>query len=416
MFYLPYICIAQKLNEREYVEQVYNYSLEIKSSRELSNSANYSYQKSRRELLPQFAAALTATTSFRSLDLIEGIDLKRYNTSADISVTQNIYSGSYTRNYVDFTLSAADISRLDELLTQENVVLAASVIYWQSVAALAYRDIALKYLEIIDSNYNLQSIKYESGATSKNDLLMMLTRKKQAQYDLSRAEKYLEKMLVDLNILRGHEPSQSVEFADEIEVIGAIIPSFSDPNIVLRGRNEYNISKLAIDQNIQKFKINRSQFLPKIALVVEGNYGTRLFNTDGSLIVDGAATIAISTPIFGWGQKRQQRLADMASVRAAEYNLSRVEDQISKEIFDNYTSLKESYEQLSLTSESLDIAQESLDLSMFSYDEGVISVVELLSSQLSWLSAFNSKISANLNYRISLLNYKKSTATLINGL
>lgn len=392
--------LAQQSKVEDYVKEVYDYSLTIKSASETSSAAQYALKQAQRNFYPRLDAALSATYALKEYSFMPGISLEPFNGYVGLTLSQNVYSGSLVRNSAALADVASQMAEYSELLVAENVILAASSMYWMLVAANAYVDVATQYLDLIASNYDLLKIKFEEGVLSKNDLLMMLTRKKQAEYGLVQAQKNQEKLLSNFNILRGKASSDSVNLGDSIMIVDASLPVRVASSDILEQNSEFNINKLNIQKSINQMKINAASYLPQISLGISGTYGTQTFNIDGSIVWDGQVYFKASAPIFAWGQKRQKRLSDMALVRLAKYELENTTDNISKNISDSYIALAENFEQLSVTNSSLEIANESLDLSIFSFDEGVVSVLELLSAQLSWLSAYNSKIAANMSYRI----------------
>ncbi|MEG1934447.1 MAG: TolC family protein [Rikenellaceae bacterium] len=404
---------AQKVNVREYVRQVYDYSLDIKSSKENVDASHYLALEAEKNFLPRLDAVVNGNYTFRDYSLGGMVTMQHYGVNAGVNLSQNIYNGSMVKHSVGAARTQTDIARYSQLLTVENVVLAASNIYWRAVAAEAYRNVAKRYLTIIKSNYDLLNIRFKDGIAAKTDLLMMQTRLKQAEYNLTQSEKAVEQALININIFRGVDVKTEVAFADSIIVENAAIPALKNVNDVVQNRNEFNIANLSVNQSIAQMKINRAKFLPALSVGVGGTYGTRMINIDGEFVVDGSAFLKFTAPIFGWGQKRNRRLSDQAKINSAQYNLTQTCDDITKEVNSSYVSLLESYEQLDVTSSSLDIAQQSLELNIFSYDEGMISVVELLSAQLSWLSAYNNKIQANLTYRVTLLAYQKALGELM---
>lgn len=404
---------AQKINVSDYVREVYEYSLDIKTSKENIDASYYAAIEAEKNFLPRLDAAINGNYTFRDYSLGGMVTIQHYGVNAGLNLSQNVYSGSMVKHSVDAAKTQTDIARYSEMLTTENVVQAASNIYWQAIAAQTYRDVARRYLEIIQSNYDLLNVRFQDGIAAKTDLLMMQTRLKQAEYSLTQAEKAVEQTLINLNIFRGKDVKEQVVFVDSIIVDNAVIPPLRDVDEVVSTRSEYNIAILGVKQSVSQMKINRSKFLPTFSVGVGGTYGNRMINIDGAFIVDGSAFAKFTTPIFGWGQKRYRKLSDVAKINSAQYNVEQMQDNITKEINNSYVALSESFEQLEVTSSSLDIAQQSLDLNIFSYDEGMISVIELLSSQLSWISAYNNKIQANLTYRISLLAYQKALGELV---
>lgn len=404
---------AQKIDVSDYVREVCAYSLDIKTSKENIDASYYAAIEAEKNFLPRLDAALNGNYTFKDYSLGEFATMKHYSANAGLNLSQNVYNGSMVRNSVDAARTQTDIARYSELLTIENVVQAASNIYWNAIATQAYRDVAKRYLGIIKSNYDLLNIRFQDGIASKTDLLMMQTRLKQAEYNLTQAEKAVEQTLINLNVFRGKDVKEAVSFANSIMVQNAALPPLKPVSDVLISRKEYSIAQLGVKQAISQMKINRSKFLPSLSVGVGGTYGNRMINIDGSFVVDGTAFLKFTTPIFAWGQRSYRKLADRANINSAQYNIEKTQNDIIKEVNSSYVSLSESFEQLEVTESSLDIAQQSLDLNIFSYDEGMISVVELLSSQLSWISAYNSRIEANLTYRISILAYQKALGELI---
>lgn len=407
-----YVASGQTIEYREYIKEVCDYNNAIKSSKNSTTAALYSLEVVKRNRYPRLDASLNGTYALREYALLPSYVLERSAGALGVTLSQNIYSGGGVKSSVALSQNSVDMSQYNYLLTRENVIVAASNTYWMVVAAKAYVEVAQKYLDIIESNYELLQIKFNDGLIAKNDLLMMLTRKKQAEYGLSQAVKSYERLISDFNILRGEVANKPLLLSAQIVVESVETPLFIDPASCIENRYEYKISKSTLSQSELNARANRAKFLPQISVGVSGSYGTKALNFDNSLIVDGAIFLKLSAPLFAWGQRRQQRLSDLARIRSSENSVASQVDEISSQIYESFIALSESFEQLELTATSLEIAEESLELAILSFDEGMISVLELLTSQLSWLSAYNNKISANMSYRISLINYQRATATM----
>ncbi len=402
---------GQGVSVSDYVRQVHEYSLDVKSSKQNVEAAYYAAELAQTSFLPRLDAVSNGSYGFRDLS-VPGFSLESYSVNAGLSLSQNVYAGSSVKHSVESAKIGKEIAMFAELYTSENIVVVASNLYWQAVAAKKYVEAATTYVDIIKDNYALLEIRFNDGISAKTDLLMMQTRLKQAEYGLVQATKAMQRMIVSINIFRGVDVNTPIEFSCAIDVENAVLAPYKPVSEIIEHKNEYKIAALSVQQSISQMKVNRAQFLPKLSVGVNATYGTRMLNIDGSMLADGAVFFKFSAPIFAWGQKRKRANIDATMIKKADYNLEVTEDNIVTEINDTYLSLTESFEQLDITSSSLDIAQQSLDLNTFSYDEGMISVVELLSSQLSWISAFNNKIGANLAYRTSLVKYQKATGEL----
>ncbi len=402
---------GQGISVSDYIRQVYNYSLDVKSSKQNVEAAYHAAKLAQTSFLPRLDAAANGSYGFRDYS-VPGFNLETYSITSGLTLSQNIYSGSSVKNTVESARIGKEIAQFSEIYTSENIVVVASNLYWHAAATMNYVEAATKYVNIIKDNYALLEIRFNDGISAKTDLLMMQTRLKQAEYDLTRANKAMQQAMVAVNILRGEDVKTPIEFSGVLDVTDATLAPLKSISDIIDTKSEYKIAALSVENSIAQMKINRAQFLPKISVGANATYGTRMINIDGSLVTDGSVFLKFSTPIFAWGQKRKRANIDATVIKKADYQLQQTEDNIITEVNDSYLSLSESFEQLELTSSSLDIAQESLDLNTFSYDEGMISVIELLSSQLSWISAYNNKIGANLAYRTSLVKYQKAIGEL----
>lgn len=401
----------EPLSMEQYKAKVIGYSQEIKKAKENVVSASEQVLSAKSNLLPKIDAAaefsyMVKTISFQ-LDQTK-LSLKPYNYGVSFTAAQNVYSGGAVKKQIELYKTSENIAKEAEVLTLENIIYAAEMSYWNTSAMISYKNVAMQYLDIVKSTYDIVGKRFKDGFISKTDLLMVDTRIKEAAFQLSEVEKAYKQSVINMNILMGYNPNDNVNISDSILLTSAILPSKSSVEDVLVNKPQYRVALNTIKMNEQKLKLTKSNYLPKIAVGVTGQYAPSSLNFTGEGIPNGIAFAQLKIPIFSGNEKKHKSAMDKSAIRNSEYEKQIVEDNINKDLSNAWSNLKETHSQLDIAKQSLDIAEESLSLNTYSYNEGLLTILDVLSAQLSWLGAYNNYITTNMNYRIALSEYNKA--------
>lgn len=406
------VCRGQSaINLEQYRLRVIGYSQQLKIAREDLSAAESNIKAVRTGFLPKLDASGNFSYQVRKLKFDLGpmgsMGFKQYNYSGEASVTQNVYSGSAVRNQYDAARITREIARYSEQLTIDNIIYQADVAYWNLAANRAFYDVAREYLTIIRDLYDIVQKRFQDGLISKTDLLMVETRIKEAQLQLSSAEKTYKASVINLNILMGTPVDEYTQTADSIQ-LALPMPGAVSLEDALDSRADYLIADRNVDLQGTQVKLARSQFMPQLGVGFNGTYGTQSLNIDGKGMWNGIAFAQLRIPIFDWSRRRHTVNMAKANLRASEYDRQNVVDQVSQELSTAWSNLNESATQLRIADSSLKIAEENLYLNTFSYNEGRLTILDVLSAQISWIQAYNSLISSNYQYKLSLSDYNKA--------
>ena len=109
-----------------------------------------------------------------------------------------------------------ELDKLATELTLDQIHYQSDAVYWNASAALATLKAAARFEGIVSQQYNIIQDRFNDGAISRTDLLMISTRKKEAELQYIKARQNYTLALQQLNILMGVKPDAAVDSLCEI--------------------------------------------------------------------------------------------------------------------------------------------------------------------------------------------------------
>ena len=396
--------IAQTLTVEEYRAKVLEYNQDIKQSREAVKAAIYALKGVKTGFFPKLQ--LSGNYSYRIEDgeFMQGVELKHNNYSAEAALSQNVYAGSMVRKQQEAAKLQKAIARLGEELTTDNIVYAADVSYWTLAANESLFYISQEFVLIVKELDGIVQKRFDEGAISKTDLLMVKTRLKEAELQESTRNMNYQTAMQSFKIMMGVPLEEKWVIIDSIQK-PVIVPGLQSLEVALKRRADYQIAVQDFNLTKQQTKIIRSKYLPQLAVGVKETWGTPLINVSGDEKFATVAFAKLSMPIFNWGEKRQYVKQNRAMETSKELAMSKVEDQVKEELANAWVKLNENWKQVEIANSTLEIARENLKLNTFSYNEGKLPILDVLSSQATWLQAYTNVVSANYQYKVAYAEY-----------
>lgn len=415
LFAATYSFGQEHITVEQYREKVLSYSQILKQSKENLTASISDIKAAKSNLYPKIDAGADFNYLINKINFDLGggnkLSVAQVGYSATMTAAQNIYSGGVVKKQIEALKISSQIAEQTLEQTRENVCYAADLNYWRLAAMASFKKAAIDYLNIIKKNYIIIKDRYNDGLISKNDLLMIETRLQDAEYQLSDVEKQYEDASITVNLLMGAAPDKVVLLADSLLTEPMIVPEYKDLHFALDNRPEFSISERQIEGARQSLKIMRSQYLPKLAVGLTGQYGTPSPNLTGKALGTAVAFGQLKIPIYAGSEKKHKSASIASKIRSSEYERQKVIDDIYKELSVAWSNITNTYDQISVAQQNVKIAEESLDLNTFSYNEGVLTILDVLSAQLSWLNAYNNLISTHFSFLQAKASYTKAIGT-----
>lgn len=398
---------AQTLSVEQYRQKVLEYNQDIQKSQQAVNGALYSLKGIKTGFFPKLDITGNYSYQLEKVEFLPGTDLKHDNYGVEAGLVQNVYSGSAVRKQYDVAKLQHAIAQLSVEHTVDNMIYAADVSYWSVAANRNLYELSEQFVQIVRELYEIVNKRFEEGAISKTDVLMVQNRLKEAELQLNTNSTNYKTALQSLNIMMGVEPDAAVVLTDSIQKV-LWVPKQEGLNKALERRADYQSAIMGIEMAKLQTDMARSKYLPQLAVGIKEKYGTTLLNVDGKAQWATTAYAQINIPVFHWGEMRQNVRLSRTQEWTKELERSQLKDQVSKELNNAWVNVIEISKKLEIVFSSLDIAKDNLTLNTFSYNEGKLPIIDVLSAQVSWLQAYTNVVSVNYQYKVALAEYAKA--------
>ena len=398
---------AQTLSVEQYRQKVFEYNQDIQKSQQAVNGALYSLKGIKTGFFPKLDITGNYSYQLEKVEFLPGTDLKHDNYGVEAGLVQNVYSGSAVRKQYDVAKLQHAIAQLSVEHTVDNMIYAADVSYWSVAANRNLYELSEQFVQIVRELYEIVNKRFEEGAISKTDVLMVQNRLKEAELQLNTNSTNYKTALQSLNIMMGVEPDAAVVLTDSIQKV-LWVPKQEGLNKALERRADYQSAIMGIEMAKLQTDMARSKYLPQLAVGIKEKYGTTLLNVDGKAQWATTAYAQINIPVFHWGEMRQNVRLSRTQEWTKELERSQLKDQVSKELNNAWVNVIEISKKLEIVYSSLDIAKDNLTLNTFSYNEGKLPIIDVLSAQVSWLQAYTNVVSVNYQYKVALAEYAKA--------
>ncbi len=399
---------AQTLSVEQYRQKVLEYNQDIQKSQQAVNGALYSLKGIKTGFFPKLDITGNYSYQLEKVEFLPGTDLKHDNYGVEAGLVQNVYSGSAVRKQYDVAKLQHAIAQLSVEHTVDNMIYAADVSYWSVAANRNLYELSEQFVQIVRELYEIVNKRFEEGAISKTDVLMVQNRLKEAELQLNTNSTNYKTALQSLNIMMGVEPDAAVVLTDSIQKV-LWVPKQEGLNKALERRADYQSAIMGIEMAKLQTDMARSKYLPQLAVGIKEKYGTTLLNVDGKAQWATTAYAQINIPVFHWGEMRQNVRLSRTQEWTKELERSQLKDQVSKELNNAWVNVIEISKKLEIVYSSLDIAKDNLTLNTFSYNEGKLPIIDVLSAQVSWLQAYTNVVSVNYQYKVALAEYAKAS-------
>ena len=398
---------AQTLSVEQYRQKVLEYNQDIQKSQQAVNGALYSLKGIKTGFFPKLDITGNYSYQLEKVEFLPGTDLKHDNYGVEAGLVQNVYSGSAVRKQYDVAKLQHAIAQLSVEHTVDNMIYAADVSYWSVAANRNLYELSEQFVQIVRELYEIVNKRFEEGAISKTDVLMVQNRLKEAELQLNTNSTNYKTALQSLNIMMGVEPDAAVVLTDSIQKV-LWVPKQEGLNKALERRADYQSAIMGIEMAKLQTDMARSKYLPQLAVGIKEKYGTTLLNVDGKAQWATTAYAQINIPVFHWGEMRQNVRLSRTQEWTKELERSQLKDQVSKELNNAWVNVIEISKKLEIVYSSLDIAKDNLTLNTFSYNEGKLPIIDVLSAQVSWLQAYTNVVPVNYQYKVALAEYAKA--------
>lgn len=397
-----------QLSREAYRNKVEAYSQLLKQQRLKVVASTEARKIASTGFLPQIDIKGEGTANLNLLDKWNSPEgqYRPYTYQALATLGQPLYTGGALIAQKKMAKADEQLDKLAVEMTLDQIRYQSDAIYWNASAALATLEAAAKFEDIIDQQYSIIEDRFNDGAISRTDFLMISTRKKEAELQYIKARQNYTLALQQLNILMGEKPDAPVDSLFEIGSAGSPI-TLLGLNEVLERRADYASTDVNIIKSEAQRKAALSRYNPQLNMFLATGWDTGITYMGQDVPHTPIAGINVNIPIFRWGARFKADRQQKAYIGIQKLQQSYVADNILQELSAATTKLTETEQQVKAAQENITLAEENLDLITFSYNEGKANMVDVLSAQLSWTQAHSNLINAHLAAKMAVAEYSK---------
>ena len=387
---IPFIGFAQTtLTLNDYISQVEGHNRELQQKRSAQLAAIYNRKVVKTGYMPEVSGSAEYNYNPEN-------NLDSYGAGATIE--QNIYSGGVVRRGLQRADLNVQSSAWQVAVQEQQVRYLAEISYWEGVANRDLCSVADNYLAIVNNLLQLVNKRYEQGAISRTDLLVVEQQQIAAMQRRISAYESLGVTLRQINYNRGVEPDMDILLADSLPL--PFVPvTFASFNDILANSPEYSVALVAYQTAQIETKIGNSSYLPSLKGGVSGYYSDSDFTP--------AAYVKLSMPIFHFMERKKVELMNEQSENIAFTQVVKVSEQLSLALSNAKLKIIKLQEKWSLVNSSLNVATDNLRLNTISYEEGKLPIVDVINAQASWLDSYTNVIQYNYNFMVALSEYAR---------
>ena len=346
----------------------------------------------------------------------EAMTVKDKNTVLlQVGLTQPIYMGGKIRAYhqlAGLSEKLAETGRDQEL---QNLILETDEAYWQVVSLVNRRQLAERYLETLQKFNHDMEVMYETGMSTKADMLSVKVKLNQAEMTLMRVDDGLSLSRMALNQICGL-PIDTVFTLREETLEMPVVPNLSpvDMGGIWNNRPEISSLVLATDIYRKKEKIARSEYLPTVALTANYLAMTPSFFNGVSTKFDGmwSVGIGVKAPIFHWGASRKSVRSARYETNIMNHKLQEVREKIELQVNQARFRIREALKKMEMAGKNLEKANENLKYAELGFQEGTIPVSIVLEAQTALLSAHSDFIDSQIEVKLGEVYLQKAYGVL----
>ena len=396
------------LSRETYRERVEAYSQVLKQQHLKSMASTDARKIAFTGFLPKVDISAEGTLNLKEMDSWDGPagQYRNHTYQGIFVVSQPLYTGGALQAQNRIAKADEKLDQLSEELTRDQIHYQSDAFYWNASSARAMLNASAQYQEIVEKQYEIIQDRFKDGAISRTDLLMISTRRKEAELQYINARQNYTLALQKLNILMGEEPNNPVDSLYTIDTASAPVQILSLENVLQR-RADYESTEVNIMKSQAQRKAALSQFNPQLNMYFSGGWATATPNLGYDVSFNPIVGINLNIPIFRWGARFKTNRQQKAYIGIQKLQQSYVTDNINEELSAALTKLTETEYQVKTAKETMSLANENLDLVSFSYNEGKANMVDVLSAQLSWTQAHTNLINAYLSEKMAVAEYRK---------
>ena len=325
-----------------------------------------------------------------------------------VLMKQPLYMGGKIRAGYSMAETAVAMARVNERLTDAQVIQQADEAYAKVVKAEQLVKVAQSYQRLLEElDRNVESA-IRHGLKMQNDRTKVQVKINEVELNLRRAENGVRLAKMNLCHIIGRPLDESIQ-------VDGIYPEVEDAQTLqgydISARPELALLDYQTELATQQVKIAKSEMLPQVALLARYGY-TNGLELNNRTLLDGwnfAGGVTVSIPLYHFGERANK-------VKAAQVKQQERDNKaelMQLELTQAANKLDEARLEKQLAEKSLSQCEENMRLSKQQYEAGFETLSAYLESQAQWQQANETNVDASYQLYLASVSYLKAAGRLV---
>lgn len=321
------------------------------------------------------------------------------------TITQQIFSGFSLINQYKIASLGHDISKINEKLRRQVVILQAKASYFNLLKAQKLRDIAEQTVKQITAQKEVAKNFYNVGMSPLNDFLQADVELANAKQDLMVASNDLITARSEFNTLLRRPINSSVQLEDILSYTVFGIKLGDCQQNAEKNRLEFKVADLEIRLADKEVDLAKKDFFPSVNL--QGTYfkegtepdvdgGTGVFDPEGWTL-----SATASWDIWEWGKRSYGVKEKLSRLEQAKQRKTELLDQIRLEVKRAYLKNLETEINIITIKKAIAQAKENLRINQERFKEQVATTTDVLNAQTLLAETMTRYYNALYDFKIS---------------
>ena len=321
-----------------------------------------------------------------------------------LEARQPLFAGGAILANYEASRIGADISRLDETVMVQDLVLDVKIAYFTVLKAGRLLEVARQSVEQLRAHRDSAQSFYSQGLIPRNDLLQAEVEVANGQQLLLKAENGLELARSRFNTLLRRPIDTPVDVEDILNDRPYEKSFDACLSAALDNRPEIRSLALRREQARSQVKVSQSEYYPSVSLAgTYAKYGDTP-GVAGSAFKDQESWQVMAMAywsLWEWGKTRDRVEAGQRRENQVADFLANTRDQITLEVKNAFLLLRESEKQIQVAAKAIEQAEENFRINTERYREQVGTATEVIDAQTLLTKARSDRHNALGDFSIS---------------
>lgn len=348
------------------------------------------------EVLQDFFDHFSVDASLQMLD---------HGLFANAVATQPIYAGGRILHGNKLAQLGVDVSELQLLMTQNEVLLNVEQSYWMVVSLHEKLATVEQFSQLLDTLRRDAEAATAAGILSQSDLLKVKLKQNEltaARIQLTNGISLATRALCQYVGLPLDEAAGCI-LADTLPGTLELSVAAVDPAAGVSRRTEAQLLQKAVEAAQLQRAMTLGEAMPQVA--VGATYGAN--NLFGDYRYNGLVFATVNIPITAWWETSHNARKQDLSRQMAENNRRDLMQQMELQMRQAWNELVESYQLRTVREQAVSDAQHSLEESRNYYEAGMTSTSDYLEAQSLLQQARNELTDQRITCKLKELKYRQ---------